>query len=52
MKCDNCGKDIARFCYSIPQGVYNNRKPWALCSKKCMAAKIKKILKKKEEKNV
>lgn len=50
MKCDNCGKDVGKFCYQVPQGVYGNRKPWAFCTKKCLTKKIKEALDKKKEK--
>lgn len=53
MKCDYCGKEITKFYYTVPQGVYNNRLPWSLCTKKCIKGKIKKYLeeqKKRKEK--
>lgn len=49
MKCDYCGKEIKKFCYAIPSGIYGNRTPWALCTLKCVAGKIKKYLKEKQE---
>lgn len=48
MKCDNCGKELTKFCYAIPTGVYGNRKPWMLCTKKCIEAKVKKVLKERK----
>lgn len=50
MKCDYCGKEITKFYYAIPSGNYGNRKPWALCTKKCIDGKIKEYLKEKKEK--
>lgn len=49
MKCDYCGKEITKFCYAIPAGVYGNRKPWALCTKKCLDGKVRKTLKEQKE---
>lgn len=50
MKCDYCKKDCGKFCYSVPQGVYGNRTPWTLCSKKCMDSKVKQTKQKQKEK--
>lgn len=50
MKCDYCGKEIIKFCYSVPSGVYGNRNPWSLCTKKCVSLKVKEYLKAKKEK--
>lgn len=48
MKCDYCGKEMTKFCYAIPSGNYGNRKPWALCTKKCVDAMVRSYLKKQK----
>lgn len=41
MICDCCKKECGKFYYSIPQGTYKNKEPWALCSLKCIKEMIK-----------
>ena len=48
MKCDYCKKEMTKFCYAIPSGNYGNRKPWVLCTKKCVEAMIRAYLKKQK----
>lgn len=50
MKCDYCGKELTRFYYSVPSGVYGNRNPWSLCTKKCITSKVKEYLENKKAK--
>lgn len=51
MKCDNCGKELKKFCFAIPQGSCYNRLPRAVCSLKCLKEMIKKLITRKEKKN-
>ena len=50
MKCDNCGKELKKFCLAIPQGSCHNRIPRVACSLKCLK-EITKKLSKRETKN-
>ena len=51
MKCDNCGKELRKFCFAIPQSSCYNRLPRVVCSLKCLKETIKKLITRKEKKN-